>query len=70
MALAAVTGFTYRHDWGNWRGQPVLHLTSPTLLRAGQKFFVAIGEGVAPGPSAGKFIGAARYTAWRHEAGA
>jgi hypothetical protein len=60
-ALAAVNGFTYRHDWGNRRGQHVLNLNSSSF-RAGQKVFVSIAEGAAGGPGAGMFVGAARYT--------
>lgn len=60
-ALAAVSGFSIRQDWGNRRGQHVLHLNS-TLFRAGQKVFVSIAEGATGGPPAGKFIGSARYT--------
>lgn len=55
------TGFTYRHDWGARRGQWKL------LLNWGEvgprsRVFVSIGEGVAPGPDAGKFVGGARYS--------
>lgn len=60
-ALATLTGFTYRHDWGNLRGQHILNLNS-NLVRAGQKVFVSISEGAAGGPAAGKFVGAARFT--------
>ena len=55
------SGFTYRHNWGLRRGQWTLRLNlagvTPRSL-----VFVSIGEGVAGGPDAGKFIGAARYT--------
>jgi hypothetical protein len=59
--LAALNGWSYRHDWGNRRGQHVLNLNS-NLFRAGQVIMVAIGEGAAGGPPAGKFVGASRYT--------
>src|SRR5690606_30572465 len=54
-------GFTYRHDWGARRGQWVLRLDW-NLIQPPSRVLVAIGEGVPGGPSAGKFIGAARYT--------
>jgi hypothetical protein len=55
------TGFTYRHDWGPRRGQWTLRLNWPAV-NAGSRVLVSVGEGVAGGPDAGKFIGAARYT--------
>lgn len=55
------TGFTYRHDWGMRRGEWLLRLTWD-VIQPGSQVYVAIGEGVPGGPSAGKFIGAARYT--------
>lgn len=54
-------GFTYRHDWGARRGQWVLRLNWD-VIQPPSRVLVAIGEGVPGGPSAGKFIGAARYT--------
>ena len=54
-------GFTYRHDWGARRGQWVLRLNWD-VIQPPSRVLVAIGEGVPSGPSAGKFIGAARYT--------
>lgn len=57
-AALAGTGFTYRHDWGDWRGQVKLNLNWGAV-RADSRVFVAIGEGA---PGGGKFIGNARYT--------
>ena len=57
------TGFTYRHDWGARRGQWVLRLNWGDV-GPGSQVFVSIAEGVAPGPDAGKFIGAARYSVY------
>jgi hypothetical protein len=54
-------GFTYRHNWGARRGQWTLRLNMAGVT-ALSRVFVSIGEGSAPGPDAGKFIGAARYT--------
>ena len=54
-------GFTYRHDWGARCGQWVLRLNWD-VIQPPSRVLVAIGEGVPGGPSAGKFIGAARYT--------
>lgn len=55
------SGVTYRHDWGNLRGQQTLRLNWG-VVNARTKVFVAIGEGAAGGPDGGKFIGSARYT--------
>jgi len=50
-----------RWDWGDKRGDWILQLdwdaVSPRTA-----VFVAIGEGATGGPTAGKFIGAAKYT--------
>jgi len=54
-------GYRYRHDWGFKNGQHILTLNWG-LITPNSLVFVAIGEGVPPGPAAGKFIGAARYT--------
>jgi hypothetical protein len=54
-------GFTYRHNWGPRRGQWTLRLNLAGVTPRSH-VFVSIGEGVAGGPDAGKFIGAARYT--------
>ncbi|NNG21948.1 hypothetical protein [Telluria aromaticivorans] len=54
-------GFAYRHDWGARHGQWILQIDWLAVTPRSQ-VFVAIGEGVAGGPDAGKFIGAARYT--------
>ncbi len=54
-------GFTYRHNWGLRRGQWILRLNWSEIGPRSQ-VFVAIGEGAAGGPDAGKFIGSARYT--------
>jgi hypothetical protein len=55
------TGFTYRHDWGPRRGQWTLRLNLGGVTPR-SRVLVSIGEGVAGGPDAGKFIGSARYT--------
>ena len=55
------TGFTYRHNWGPRRGQWVLRLNMANV-HPRSHVFVSIGEGVAGGPDAGMFLGAARYT--------
>jgi hypothetical protein len=55
------TGFTYRHNWGPRRGQLVLRLNW-SVINPRSRVLVAIGEGVAGGPDAGKFVGAARFT--------
>jgi hypothetical protein len=52
------TGFTYRHDWGDLRGQLILNLSWGAITR-NSRVFVAIGE---CDPGGGKFIGGARYT--------
>ena len=54
-------GFTYRHDWGDRNGQHKLNLNWGAV-DSRSRVFVAIGEGAAGGPDAGKFLGAARYT--------
>lgn len=54
-------GFTYRHNWGGRRGQWVLRLNW-SLITPRSRVLVAIGEGVAGGPDAGKLVGSARYT--------
>lgn len=55
------TGFTYRHNWGSRRGQWILRLNW-SAINPVSRVMVAIAEGAAGGPDAGKFIGAARYT--------
>jgi hypothetical protein len=55
------TGFSYRHNWGPRRGQVTLRLNW-AAVNSRSRVLVSIGEGVAGGPDAGKFIGAARYT--------
>ncbi|MBF2065959.1 MAG: hypothetical protein IGS39_16290 [Calothrix sp. C42_A2020_038] len=52
------TGFTYRHDWGDRKGQWTLNLNWGAVNR-NSRVFVAIGEGA---PGGGKFIGSAKYT--------
>jgi hypothetical protein len=52
------TGVSYRHDWGDRKGQWIFPLTWGFINR-NTRVFVAIGQGAAGG---GKFIGAARYT--------
>lgn len=42
------TGFTYRHDWGNKRGQHVLRLNWSSVNQR-SRVFVAIGEGASGG---------------------
>ena len=55
------TGFIYRHNWGARRGQWVLRLNW-SAINPRSRVLVAIGEGAAGGPDAGKFIGSARYS--------
>ena len=55
------SGFTYRHNWGARRGQWTLRLNIAGAT-ARSRVMVSIGEGVAGGPDAGKFMGAARFT--------
>lgn len=55
------TGFSYRHDWGNRRGQHVLRLNIGSVNQR-SRVFVSIGEGAAGGPNGGKHMGAARFT--------
>ena len=55
------TGFTYRHNWGPRQGQWVLRLNWAAITPR-SRVLVAIGEGAAGGPDAGKFIGSARYS--------
>lgn len=57
----AGTGFTYRHDWGNFRGSWKLNLNWGAI-NPRSRVFVAIAEGAPGGPDGGKFIGAAKYT--------
>ena len=52
------TGFSYRHDWGDRKGQHILNLNWGSVNR-NSRVFVAIGEGASGG---GKFIGSARFT--------
>ncbi|GET37979.1 hypothetical protein [Microseira wollei] len=52
------TGFSYRHDWGDRKGQWILPLNWGAVNR-NSRVFVAIGEGASGG---GKFIGSARFT--------
>lgn len=52
------TGFSYRHDWGDQKGQRILNLNWGSVNR-NSRVFVAIGEGA---PGGGKFIGNARFT--------
>jgi hypothetical protein len=54
-------GYRYRHNWGSLNGQHILPLSWP-LITSNSLVFVAIGEGVPPNTTAGKKIGAARYT--------
>ena len=57
----AGSGWTYRHDWGNKRGQWTLRLNMGGVGPR-TRAFVAIAEGAAGGPDGGKHLGAARYT--------
>jgi hypothetical protein len=52
------TGFSYRHDWGDRKGQQILNLNWGAVNR-NSRVFVAIGEGASGG---GKFVGNARFT--------
>jgi hypothetical protein len=53
--------FTIRYDWGDLNGDYILNLSWPGVT-ARSAVFVAIGEGAAGGPTAGKFIGASKFT--------
>lgn len=55
------TGFTYRHDWGNFNHAWILTLNW-SAVNARSRVFVAIAEGAAGGPDGGKFIGAAKFS--------
>lgn len=57
----AGAGFIYRHNWGARRGQWVLRLNWSAVTPR-SRVLVAIGEGAAGGPDAGKLVGSARYT--------
>jgi hypothetical protein len=64
VGVESVSGiWGYRADFGNWHGELNYRLNwgviSPSSL-----VFVAAGEGMAGGPSAGKFIGAARFSVY------
>jgi hypothetical protein len=52
------TGVSYRHDWGNFKGQVILPLNWG-FINKNTRVFVSIAEGAAGG---GKFIGGARFT--------
>ena len=58
--LAGILG-TLRWDWGNRNGDWILRLNWG-VVGANTAAFVAIGEGAAGGPTAGKFIGNAKFT--------
>ena len=51
-------GFTYRHDWGNYKGSWKLTLNWGAINR-NSRVFVSISEG---DPAGGKFVGDAKYT--------
>ncbi|HVH03751.1 MAG TPA: hypothetical protein VM891_12550 [Amaricoccus sp.] len=57
----AGSGFTYRHDWGDRNGSWKLFLNW-NAINGRSRVFVAISEGAAGGPDAGKFIGAAKFS--------
>lgn len=50
-----------RYDWGNKHGNWLLKLDWDSVSPR-TAVFVAIGEGAAGGPIAGKFLGSAKYT--------
>ena len=50
-----------RWDWGNLHGGKILRLNWGVVTPR-TAVFVAIGEGAPGGPTAGKFIGSAKYT--------
>jgi len=50
-----------RWDWGNLHGDQILRLNWGAV-NTKTAVFVAIAEGVPGGPTAGKFIGSAKYT--------
>jgi hypothetical protein len=55
------TCYYYRSNWGLKNGQNILTLNWG-IITPKSLVFVAIGEGVPPGPNNGKKIGQARYT--------
>ena len=60
QSLASIVG-CLRWDWGNLNGDLILRLNW-AVVTAASLVFVAIGEGAAGGPTAGKFIGSAKFT--------
>jgi hypothetical protein len=52
---------SWRWDFGNLHGDWILTLNW-SIITPKTAVFVAIGEGASGGPTAGKFIGAAKYT--------
>ena len=52
---------TLRWDWGNLNNDLILRLNWGAVTPA-TAVFVAIGEGAPGGPTAGKFIGSAKFT--------
>jgi hypothetical protein len=53
----------YRHSWGRRRGEFIANLTNWNAVRPDSLVFVSVGEGLVDGdPTAGKFIGNAKFT--------
>ena len=61
QSVAPCSCATLRYDWGDLKGDYILNLSWPAVT-ARSAVFVAIGEGAAGGPTAGKFIGRAKFT--------
>lgn len=53
----------YRHDWGSWKGTPLLRLNNWDDIRPDTVMMVSISQGLVAGDTvAGKFIGDAFFT--------
>jgi hypothetical protein len=64
QSVEAGTGTTsLRISWGRRRGEFVGNLTNVPFVRPDWRVFAAAGEGIVDGdPTAGKFMGAAKFT--------
>ena len=53
----------YRHSWGRRNGVVTLNLSNWPEIKPDSLMFASAGEGIVDGdPTAGKFMGAARFT--------
>jgi hypothetical protein len=53
----------YRHSWGRWRGVVTLNLGNWPEIKPDSLMFASAGEGKVDGdPTAGKFMGNAKFT--------